>query len=402
MRRIAIGALISALILSALATASAASRDENCGHRRCKPTTTTSISPATTSTVESTATTAAPTTSTTIPTTPGPIIDCQGGSRGSTHLAFVTGAVIRNCVFIDADVQLYRTDHTRVLNNTFISTDGIEHNSALIISDFDTYGLIDGNTIDAGGTYDDSIVLDYADGTQVTNNTVNGTYDCGIEFVDTIRNVLIDGNDVTSGGQCGIGGWFNLSMFDSQITNNALHGPSQYGIYLTMKSGSSANLISGNTGGPVYYSPSTCCSSATLLAAAADPISYTLTVDNPAPAHGDSVIFSGTFPQAAFKQSRQPQYPGNPAFSLNCGNSEETVMRYFISNLFHKDSKNADGSWNATATVPILLDSAGGFTWLADALGVVCHAFTGYWTQDCAKCGPTWNPVADLTFTVDP
>ena len=72
-------------------------------------------------------------------------------------------------------------------------------------------------------------------------------------------------------------------------------------------------------------------------------------------------------------------------------------MRYFISNLFAKDGKNADGSWNATATVPIQLDSP---NWPDDAIGVTCHAFTGYWTQPCAKCGPTWNPVASLTFDV--
>jgi len=128
-----------------------------------------------------------------------------------------------------------------------------------------------------------------------------------------------------------------------------------------------------------------------------------LAVDNPTPVHGSAVTFSGTFPQAAFKQSRQPQYPGNPQLSLNCGNTTQTVKRYFISNLFHKDSKNPDGSWNATATVPIVLDSQGegGIYWPADATGVECHAYTGYWTQD--KSGAAvWNPVAALMFPVGP
>jgi hypothetical protein len=232
-----------------------------CGHGACKPpkvTTSTVVGP-TTSLGPTTTTTAAPVTTTTAPNTPGPIIDCGGATHGPVHLAFVTGAVIRNCAFTNADVQLYVTSNTQVVNNTFTVTDGVAHNAAQIISDFGTNNLIDGNRVDGGGAYDDAIVLDYDVGSRVTNNITAGSWDCGIEFVDKIRDSVVDANDVTSAGQCGIGGWLSLSMNGVTISNNSTAGSSRYAIYATMSGSSSGNVVTNNTGGPVFVAPASCC-----------------------------------------------------------------------------------------------------------------------------------------------
>lgn len=127
-----------------------------------------------------------------------------------------------------------------------------------------------------------------------------------------------------------------------------------------------------------------------------DAATYTLTIDNPAPAHGEAVAFSGTFPQAAFKQARQPQTPNNPAFSLSCGNTTQTVYREFWSGIWSKTTKNADGTWNAVSA-PLALDAA---SWPADATEVVCHAFAGWWSWSHGSL--IWNAAGALVFAVSP
>lgn len=131
------------------------------------------------------------------------------------------------------------------------------------------------------------------------------------------------------------------------------------------------------------------------------PVGPNLSVSPDLPHHGESVVFSGAFPQEAFRQSRQPQYPGNPQLSLLCANTTTTVLRGFYFGIFTKTDKNPDGSWNAVSA-PVVLDSNGGngVSWPADTIGVVCTANTGYWRQLCAKCGPTWFPVGAITFAV--
>ncbi len=109
-------------------------------------------------------------------------------------------------------------------------------------------------------------------------------------------------------------------------------------------------------------------------------MTYTLQCDQPDPARGDTVTFSGTFPQEAFKQARNPQFHDNPYLTVLIADANgQTVFSQQTS--FVKGARNPDGSVNGTS-YPMLLGGPG-----------IGQANAGYWTYD-NKTGAVYHQVA--------
>jgi hypothetical protein len=126
---------------------------------------------------------------------------------------------------------------------------------------------------------------------------------------------------------------------------------------------------------------------------------YTLALDQANPRHGDTITFTGTFPQDAFKQAHNPQFHQNPYLSLLCTHDSTRVLANSTS--FVKGAKNLDGSFNGTS-YPMSLTSNGGndINW-PDGMDANCSASAGYWTYS-NKTGAVYNGVSSVMFYVAP
>lgn len=94
-------------------------------------------------------------------------------------------------------------------NNTFSSNtidgqwDGVDHSSL----------------VDYSGA-DDGVVFSNQDSLTVSDNTINNTWDCGIETLGFIQNSSMTNNHITNAGLCGIGAWYWNSWLHNTISNN--------------------------------------------------------------------------------------------------------------------------------------------------------------------------------------
>jgi hypothetical protein len=127
-------------------------------------------------------------------------------------------------------------------------------------------------------------------------------------------------------------------------------------------------------------------------ATARTAIDYTLAIDQPNPARGDSVTFTGTFPATAFRQAHNSQFHANPYLTVLCSDAGTTL--YSDQTSFVKGAKLADGSVVGTS-YPLTLDSP---TWPAGA-GADCQASSGYWTYSNAD-GAVYHQVAVTFFSI--
>lgn len=125
-------------------------------------------------------------------------------------------------------------------------------------------------------------------------------------------------------------------------------------------------------------------------------VTYTLALDQPNPVHGQAVTFTGTFPQDAFKQARNPQFPYNPQLEVVCSVVSPNDFIEVQATDKSTKTKLPDGSIQATS-YPVVLDLAG---WPA-GVGATCSAITGYWTQT-NQAGVVFHSVASTYFTVSP
>lgn len=122
---------------------------------------------------------------------------------------------------------------------------------------------------------------------------------------------------------------------------------------------------------------------------------YTLTLDQPNPARGSRVTFTGTFPQAAFRQAHNPQFHSNPYLTLSLFTTNG--WRLLITQPFGPKTrlKNPDGSFTCTS-YPVTLEAS---DWPTGAVTGV--AASGYWTD--SRAGPEYHSVASTSyFTVAP
>lgn len=131
------------------------------------------------------------------------------------------------------------------------------------------------------------------------------------------------------------------------------------------------------------------------LAVPATAAAYTVTVAPSSPARGDAVVFTGSFPQAAFRQSRNPQFPNNPYGYVLCQDAAGVRVLDVTTVFFEKSRKLPDGSFEASSS-PLVLD---GPDWPADT-AATCSISTGYWHQD--KTAVVWNQVAWAEFAAHP
>ncbi len=125
-------------------------------------------------------------------------------------------------------------------------------------------------------------------------------------------------------------------------------------------------------------------------------VAYTISVDQPSPAHGDTVTFTGTFPAEAFRQAHHSQFHSNPTGTVVCSDPSTGAALLYGVTYFTKSGKDPDGNFTATSS-PFLLDSP---SWPDGAAGA-CSIVTGYWT-DTHSDGVQFNQVAYTHFDVSP
>jgi len=128
-------------------------------------------------------------------------------------------------------------------------------------------------------------------------------------------------------------------------------------------------------------------------------VTYSLGLDDADPQRLDVVTFTATFPQDAFRQARNRQFSQNPYLNLLCTHDDQRVLAMATS--FNRDSKNRDGSVNATS-YPVTLWSNGGngVSW-PEGYDAEFTASSGYWTYSKAE-GAVHHPVGWLQFHVGP
>lgn len=121
--------------------------------------------------------------------------------------------------------QFYGVGNT-VSNNHLTAAPGANSVAGMVLSNWGTHDRIFGNTMDGSWSgsgqngADDGIILTDNDDAVVENNTINNTWDCGIEWMGTLTRATIRGNHVVNSANCAIGGWYWASLSDSVIADN--------------------------------------------------------------------------------------------------------------------------------------------------------------------------------------
>ncbi len=108
-------------------------------------------------------------------------------------------------------IGIFGSQNTRVLNNT---VNGL--GSPILIEENGVY------YINGAGSDDDILVEDETGpGSLISGNVLVNTFDCGIETVGFMKNIILSGNFIDSVGT-GIGGWYYLSVNNAQFTQNVM------------------------------------------------------------------------------------------------------------------------------------------------------------------------------------
>lgn len=98
--------------------------------------------------------------------------------------------------------------------------------SGSVISSNTVYGDMASHCSTANGSCtDDGIFVESSNGNVVTgvsvqDNTIQGVFDCGIEFTGVSAGISVNDNLISQAGNVGIGGWWGLSIEGGTITNN--------------------------------------------------------------------------------------------------------------------------------------------------------------------------------------
>ncbi len=69
---------------------------------------------------------------------------------------------------------------------------------------------------------DDGVLLENETNDTISDNTIHNVYDCGIETIGSLTHSVVDRNLISNAGQCGIGGWYGLTITDTIFSNNIL------------------------------------------------------------------------------------------------------------------------------------------------------------------------------------
>jgi parallel beta-helix repeat protein len=173
------------------------------------------------------------------------VLTATNSSEGS-----LTGNTIGNLTTIEV-IQFESVDDTSVVGNTlnapfqqYYSSGNVfrantatcpksETCAALFVSGLGSSNTIAQNKIDGQGssqTYpygaDDGIFIEDESGDVLSGNTIQNTWDTGIETEGNIVNTHIKSNIISSVAYAGIGGWYwnswdNVSVIDNTVTNTA-------------------------------------------------------------------------------------------------------------------------------------------------------------------------------------
>lgn len=74
---------------------------------------------------------------------------------------------------------------------------------------------------------DDAVILQDESNILLQDNTIENSWDCGIETLGLIENAKIVGNTIKNSGLCGIGGWYWSSWVNNTVSQNVVDGASQ-------------------------------------------------------------------------------------------------------------------------------------------------------------------------------
>jgi parallel beta-helix repeat protein len=106
---------------------------------------------------------------------------------------------------------------------------------------------------------DDGIVISEEHDDVITGNNIHNTWDCGIETGGTISNSKISWNTISNTTFCGIGGWYWMSLSNSNILRNTISGTSNaftfFRIYGLRPANWNGQGIAGDTG--VFFTGNT-------------------------------------------------------------------------------------------------------------------------------------------------
>jgi hypothetical protein len=105
--------------------------------------------------------------------------------------------------------------------------------ASVIIMNLGSSNQVTDNKIDGGAGIDAADFtpgsddgIDPADETSdvIESNTIKNVWDCGIEISGSITSATISKNAITNASNCGIGGWYNMSLSNSTIADNTVSG----------------------------------------------------------------------------------------------------------------------------------------------------------------------------------
>jgi hypothetical protein len=132
-------------------------------------------------------------------------------------------------------IQIYTTNST-INNNKFaLNINNYHIVQSLIESDRGSNNQFIGNSIDGGSDAvwsteigaDDGIFFADENANVVKNNTIQNTFNCGLETLGVISNATIDSNTIRNTGFCGIGGWYFNSWISNIVSNNIIDSAHQ-------------------------------------------------------------------------------------------------------------------------------------------------------------------------------
>ncbi len=127
------------------------------------------------------------------------------------------------------------TSGSKILNNVFIFPSNYDRTtSSLITTTHGSNNQVSGNNIDGGsdGVYkndsnenigaDDGIIVADEIDSIVSENEIKDVWDCGIETVHRVENIIFKNNHTSNNGICGIGGWYWSDLIGNTFEGNTI------------------------------------------------------------------------------------------------------------------------------------------------------------------------------------
>jgi parallel beta-helix repeat protein len=177
----------------------------------------------------------------------GPDVQIQNSSNGTLKNNFFARSPVATddntlAVVSSSGITFSNNSFAVPISQTNVTNSTIEGNSiscmaktcsGMIVSNMGSGNSILNNTIDGRATTaqtthdtgsDDGIIIGDESGDNVSGNTINNVYDCGIEFTGTIESSTFNNNTITNADLCGIGGWYWFNFLGNIVHGNNVSG----------------------------------------------------------------------------------------------------------------------------------------------------------------------------------